>query len=137
MKEELYTFLKTRLKRELSQDKTTVTQVTDGLTFLGFRLVKEVGTSGKRVPKILIPEEAIRQFRPKRHETLAPHTHHDSVNMKIMALNRITGGWCRYSQGTSSASLMFGKLNPIVFWDMAPWLGRKFRLRMPQVMKTY
>lgn len=137
MKEELYTFLKTRLKLELSQDKTTVTHVTDGFTFLGFRIVKEVGTSGKRVPKILIPEEAIRKFRHKIHETLAPHTHHDSVNMKIMALNRITGGWCRYYQCTSSASLMFGKLNPIVFWDMAHWLGRKFRLSMPQVMKTY
>jgi 5-methylcytosine-specific restriction endonuclease McrA len=137
MKEELYTFLKTRLKLELSQEKTTVTHVTDGFTFLGFRIVKEVGTSGKRVPKILIPEEAIRKFRHKIHETLAPHTHHDSVNMKIMALNRITGGWCRYYQCTSSASLMFGKLNPIVFWDMAHWLGRKFRLSMPQVMKTY
>jgi hypothetical protein len=32
---------------------------------------------------------------------LAPHTYKDSVKAKIIALNRVTNGWCQYYRVTS------------------------------------
>ena len=59
---------------------------------------------------------------------LSPDTHEDSVRTKILGLNRIIGGWCRYYQTTSSPSYYFVKLSHEVFWLMAHWLGRKYQM---------
>src|SRR5207249_3011943 len=61
----------------------------------------------------------------------------DSVNSKILALNRIIGGWCRYYQYTSKANSTFHKVENQVFWLFSHWLGRKYQLSMQEVMKRY
>jgi 5-methylcytosine-specific restriction endonuclease McrA len=33
--------------------------------------------------------------------------------------------------------VVFGKLRPEVFWGMAHWLGRKYKIDMPEVMEKY
>jgi hypothetical protein len=68
---------------------------------------------------------------------LAPATCQDSVNTKLLGLNRIIGGWCRYYQQTSSPSYYFTKLEHKVFWWMAHWLGRKYRCSMPKIMRRF
>jgi hypothetical protein len=54
-----------------------------------------------------------------------------------MALNSFIRGWCHYYRCTSSPAQIFGKLNPEVFWGMAHWLGRKYQISMPRVMKKF
>jgi hypothetical protein len=89
------------------------------------------------VPKVLIPESAIKKFQHKTHSILAPRTVSESVNAKIIAQNQFTRGWCQYYRCTSSPADIFSKLSAEVFWDMAHWLGRKYKLNMPAVMRKF
>src|SRR5215813_1222191 len=46
----------------LAEEKTKVTHITDGFDFLGYRVIRSIGTKGKMIPKVLIPERAIKRF---------------------------------------------------------------------------
>jgi len=136
MKEEPKELLST-MGLTLSEEKTKVTHVTEGFTFLGYRIIREIGESGKMVPKVLIPESAIKRFRHKIREITAPNTSKESVKAKILASNRVTRGWCNYYRCTSSPSQIFDKLRPEVFWGMAHWLGNKYQRSMPVIMQRF
>ena len=136
MKEELRNVLN-RMGLKLSEEKTTVTHITDGFTFLGYRIDRHRGTSGKMVPRVRIPDSAMKRFRGKVREILAPRTTRDSVNAKILALNRVTSGWCQYYRITHSPTKTFEKFRPELFWGMAHWLGRKYQASMPTMMQRF
>jgi hypothetical protein len=136
LREELYHFLKTTLRLELSKEKTKITHLNDGFKFLGFWIYRETGHDGMKT-KVVIPKEAMDEVKLKIDVALAPSSHEDSVASKILALNRLIGGWCRYYQYTSQASSQFSKLEYVLFWRMAHWLGRKFKIQMPEVMRRF
>ena len=136
MKEELGGLL-SNMGLTLSEEKTKLTHITEGFLFLGYRIIREVGTNGTMVPKVLIPESATQRYRQKVQEALAPNTHQESVKAKIVALNRLTNGWCQYYRATSSPSRTFRVLEHELFWAMAHWLGRKWEISMPEVMKRF
>jgi group II intron reverse transcriptase/maturase len=137
MRQELFEFLDAELKLTLSMDKTKITHVREGFRFLGFWIKRDIGTSGRLTPRILIPEESVREFRAKMLKALSPTAASDSFNLKIIALNRIIRGWCQYYQHTSSPSYFFGKLEMEMFWLMAHWLGRKHKMRITQVLRRF
>lgn len=137
MKQELQQFLAAELKLTLSMKKTKITHVGEGFRFLGFWIERNIGMSGKLAPRIRIPEDANRRFRAKMVAAMDKSTHKDSLNSKILALNRITRGWCQYYQTSSSPSFYFGKLSDEMFWLMAHWLGRKYKMSMPMVMRKF
>jgi RNA-directed DNA polymerase len=134
MRQELYEFLKSALMLELSLEKTKVTHISEGIEFLGFVLDRSIVGSGKWAPRIRIPPRAMEKVRSKVQTALAPDSHEDSVRAKILGLNRIIGGWCRYYQTTSSPNFCFKKLGRDTFWLMAHWLGRKYQMSIPRVM---
>jgi RNA-directed DNA polymerase len=136
MREELYQFLKSKLRLELSKEKTKVTHLNDGFNFLGFWIYRGQGGSGITT-KIVIPEEAMDKVRVKIRTTCGLTSHQDSVNAKITGLNRVIHGWCQYYQYTSKASTQFSQLGYELFWEMAHWLGRKFKISMPEVMRRF
>jgi hypothetical protein len=136
LREELYEFLKTTLRLGLSKEKTRITHLNDGFKFLGFWICREKGHDGMKT-KVLIPKEAMDKINLKIDLALAPSSHQDSVASKTLALNRLIGGWCRYYQCTSRASSQFLKLEYMLFWRMAHWLGRKFQIKMPTVMQRF
>jgi hypothetical protein len=136
MREELYQFLKSNLRLELSKEKTKITHLNDGFKFLGFWIYRDQGHDGMKT-KVIIPKEALDKIKAKFDLALAPASHQDSIATKILALNRLIGGWCRYYQYTSRASIQFKKLENVLFWRMAHWLGRKFQLKMPSVMRQF
>jgi RNA-directed DNA polymerase len=137
MRQELSQFLTTILKLELSIEKTRITHVSQGCVFLGFQIERTIGAGGKPVPKVRIPDTALRRMRHKIEQVLSPATCQDSVRTKIIALNRIIQGWCEYYRTSSSPGVYFRRLNYRVFWKMAHWLGRKFKLSMPRVMRRF
>ena len=51
MKEELGGFL-ANMGLLLSEEKTKITHITEGFTFLGYWIEKSIGTKGKMVPKV-------------------------------------------------------------------------------------
>ena len=65
--------------------------------------------------KVLIPKEAVADVCDKIRTASDPATHQDSVTTKILALNRIIGGWCRYYQYTSKATTTFNKVQSCAF----------------------
>ena len=136
MKEELKGFLSS-MGLTLSEEKTRITHITEGFTFLGYKVIREIGTRGKMVHKVEIPEKAIKRFRHKVREITAPRTSHEATNAKIMAVNALTRGWCQYYRITSSPSLIFGQLRPEVYWGMAHWLGRKYKDNMPGILQRF
>ena len=136
MKEELRGFLSTK-GLTLSEEKTKVTHITEGFQFLGYRIIREIGSNGKMVAKVEIPERAMQRFQHTMRRILAPNTHNDTTKAKIHAANRVIRGWCQYYRVTNSPSIPFKKLNNEIFWEMAHWLGRKYRLSMTAVMQKY
>lgn len=136
LREELTQFLKATLRLELSKEKTKITHLNDGFKFLGFWINREKGHNGMTT-KVTIPQEAMDKIKLKIDLALAPASHQDSVITKILALNRLIGGWCRYYQYTSKASTQFSKLEYMLFWRTAHWLGRKFKITMPAVMQRF
>jgi RNA-directed DNA polymerase len=136
MKEELKHFLD-HMGLKLSEEKTKVTHITEGFKFLGYKIIRDVGIRGKMVPKVLIPEDAIKRYRHKIRRILAPNTTDESTTAKIQAVNRLTRGWCQYYQSTSSPSDIFGDVSHELIWDMTHWLGRKYKKSAPEVMQKY
>lgn len=136
MKKELGELLST-MGLTLSEEKTRITHITEGFDFLGYRVIRSVGTKGKMVTKVLVPEKAIKRFREKVREMLAPNTAKESTSAKIRALNRLTRGWCEYYRCTSSPSWVFNKIGTELFWDLAHWLGRKYESNMPAIMQRF
>ena len=136
MKEELQAVLR-HMGLELSEEKTKVTHITEGFDFLGYRIIRSLGRKGKMAPKVLIPKKAIKKFQYKIRAILAPSTTHESASAKIQALNGLIRGWCAYYRCASGPSQTFGKLSHEIFWDMAHWLGRKYKRSMPAVMQKF
>jgi RNA-directed DNA polymerase len=93
-------FLKTILRLELSKEKTKITHLNDGFKFLGFWIERAKGHDGMKT-KVTIPNEAMDKIKSKIGLALAPSSSQDSIATKILALNRLIGGWCRYYQYTS------------------------------------
>lgn len=136
MKQELTTFLSNELKLTLSEEKTKVTHLNEGFEFLGFRIQRCQGTQGLKT-KILIPAKAKTKLLLKLKHCTDASQQQEAVNAKILALNRIVAGWCRYYQYTSCASTEFSRMQYRLFWLMAHWLGRKHKLSISQVCQRY
>jgi hypothetical protein len=137
MREELQQFLEKQLKLKLSMEKTKVTHINDGYQFLGYVIKRTTSERGKEVVKLHIPESAVRRITEKIRRSTAPSTIHHSVNTKIIALNRIIGGWCRYYQYASSPARKFSKIDQITYWAMAHWLAKKYKTSIPVVIRRF
>jgi RNA-directed DNA polymerase len=137
MKEELSQFLRTELKLTLSEEKTKVTHVNDGYRFLGFEIQRCKGTKGIMTTKTLMPKEAKESFKEKISIATDKTSHNASLKTKLMALNSIIRGWCNYYRYTSKANAEFRKLEYFVFWKVDHWIGRKYKMNMPDVMRKY
>jgi group II intron reverse transcriptase/maturase len=136
MKEELKDALND-MGLKLSEEKTKVTQITEGFLFLGYKIIREIGTTGKMVPKVLIPESASKQYVHKLRRMLAPSTTKESVRAKILAINRFTRGWCEYYRCTSAPARIFDAVGNELHLLMAHWLGHKYRSKMSDIMRKY
>jgi RNA-directed DNA polymerase len=136
MRNEVRDFLSSKLHLTLSMEKTKITHLNDGFDFLGFKVQRSMGQAGMAT-KVTISEKGMEKHLNTIRVATSPDSHEDSVILKVKALNRIIAGWCRYYQYTSRAGIQFNKLEHKTFWAMAHWLGRKFKLSMPQVMKRF
>jgi group II intron reverse transcriptase/maturase len=135
MRNEIHTLLMD-LRLTLSLEKTKVTHINDGFDFLGFTLKRSMGTRGM-VTKVLISKKGIQKHLDTIQAATAKDSHQDSVKAKILALNRIIAGWCRYYQYTSKATSQFQRPETVTFWRLAHWIGRKLKLKMTEVMRQY
>jgi len=136
MKEELGGLL-TNMGLKLSEEKTKITHITEGFTFLGYKVIRSLGEKGKMTPKVLIPDSAIKRFQQKIRGILAPSTTSESTSAKIQAANRLTRGWCQYYRATSSPAKQFSKLRNELYMLMAHWLGRKYKSSLSKTQRRF
>ncbi len=103
---------------QLSEEKTHITHISKGFTFLGweFRKFKD---------KLLIrpSKKSIKSYTEKIHEILRKGRSW-SQDAIISSINPITRGWCNYHKHTS-ASRTFSRLDHITFNMLYAWVKRR------------
>jgi len=136
MRKEVHDYLQEHLHLRLSMDKTKVTHLNDGFDFLGFHLQRSSGHAGV-VTRLTIPDKALQRHRTKLQTALGPDSHDDSIRAKLMAVNRIIGGWCRYYRYTHKVHAQFHQAEQDAFWLFARWLAGKHQLSLPQTLARF
>jgi RNA-directed DNA polymerase len=129
-------FLEDRLKLTLNMAKTHITHVDDGFTFLGHRIIRKRGAHGRMAAVTTIPKEKVKAFTRKLVETLSGNHSVDKIEM-IDGLNRQLAGWAAFYKFTDFTGYIFRRIDNVVFWKMAHWLGRKHRSRIKPLMRKW
>jgi group II intron reverse transcriptase/maturase len=133
LRNELQQFLADALRLNLSLEKTKVTHLNDGFDYLGFQVIRRMGSQGRMRTHVLISPKGVHKHLGTIRGATAPDTRNDSIDCKILALNRIIGGWCRYYQYTDYASRRFNKIGDKAYKLYAKWLGRKHQRSLQKV----
>jgi hypothetical protein len=136
IREECQVFLEGSLKLTLNMEKTHVTHVNDGFTFLGHRIIRKRGPQGTMRTVTTIPQDKFRNFAQKLVKELSGNYSVNKIDM-VESLNRKLAGWANFYQFTDYTAVMYGKLDRIVFWKLARWLARKYRTSIKSLMRQW
>jgi group II intron reverse transcriptase/maturase len=129
-------FLEGKLKLALNMEKTHITHVNDGFTFLGHRIIRKRGPRGTMRPVTTIPRDKFRHFAHKLVKELSGNHSVNKIDM-VESLNRKLAGWANFYQFTDYTAVMYGKLDRIIFWKIAHWLARKYRCSVKSLMRQW
>jgi hypothetical protein len=136
IKNECQEFLEDRLKLTLNMEKTHVTHINDGFTFLGHRLIRKRGPKGNRRVVSTIPREKAKNFAAGISKKLSGNYSISKIDM-VEALNRKISGWANFYQFTDYTAKTYNHIDRVVFWKLAHWLGRKYRSRIKTLMRKW
>ena len=136
IREECRSFLEGDLKLTLNMEKTHITHVNDGFTFLGHRIIRKRGVRGMMRPVSTIPKEKSRGFAHKLTTQLSSNHHVNKIDM-VEALNRQLAGWANFYQYTDYSAHVYRHLDRVVFWKLAHWLARKYRVSIKSLMRHH
>jgi RNA-directed DNA polymerase len=136
IREECRAFLEGELKLTLNMDKTHITHVNDGFVFLGHRIIRKRGAHGRMSVVTTIPKEKAKGFVRRLTETLSGNHSVSTVDM-IASLNRQLAGWAAFYKFTDFTAYVFRRIDHVVFWKLAHWLGHKYRSRIKPLMRKW
>jgi RNA-directed DNA polymerase len=135
VKREIKEFLDKELHLELSEEKTKLTHINEGITFLGFH-IQRVISNGKWAVHLRPSQEAKDRIKQKV-KTL---THRRNVNIHeyilLMNLNEVVRGWAEYYRFTSlHADIQ--EIARYTWHRYLLWLRKKYKgSRKGQLMKA-
>jgi group II intron reverse transcriptase/maturase len=129
-------FLEGRLKLALNMEKTHITHVNDGFTFLGHRIIRKRGPRGTMRVVTTIPIDKFRRFAHKLVKELSGNYSVNKIDL-VESLNRKLAGWANFYQFTDFTAVMYGKVDRIVFWKLARWLARKYRTSIKSLLRQW
>ncbi len=136
IREECRAFLEGRLKLTLNMEKSHITHVNDGFVFLGHRIIRKRGSNGRMSVVTTIPKEKAKAFVRKLIMTLSGN--HDVSTVDMMdCVNRQLAGWAAFYKFTDFTARTFRRIDHVVFWKLAHWLGRKYRSRIKPLMRSW
>ena len=99
-REEIKTYLETELRLKLSEEKTRITHVNDGFTFLGFHIQRHQ-PEGRWVTHLRPAPKSVQRIRGKVKDlTSRDRVLVDEVE-QLRQLNAVVRGWCTYYRHTS------------------------------------
>ena len=134
IREECRRFLEGDLRLTLNMAKSHITHVNDGFVFLGHRIIRKRGSSGRMSVVTTIPKEKAKAFARKLSEALSGDHDLNKVDM-VDRLNRQLAGWAAFYKFTDFTARIFRHLDCVVFWKLAHWLARKYRCRIKPLMR--
>lgn len=135
VKEELKDFLRTALHLELSEEKTTVTHINEGIDFLGFH-IQRVNPEGKWVVHLRPTEQSTERIKKKVKDlTTRGWTWLDEY-IQLTRLNALARGWAEYYKHTSLLEDIEA-VTRYVWFRYLQWLMRKHKgARKHQLITT-
>ena len=136
IREELRAFLNEELSLTLNMEKTRVTHVNDGFVFLGHRIIRKRGDQQQMRPVTGIPQEKLQRLSNELTKLLSGN-HHISAVAMIECLNRKTTGWTAFYRHATYTAKVYQKIDAVLFWKMAHWLGRKYRCSIPELLRRW
>lgn len=113
------------LKLSLNMEKTHVTHIDDGFTFLGHRIIRKPAQRGGMRVVTTIPREKSRNFTASLTALLSTSHSVSAVDM-IRKVNAKLVGWAGFYQYVDNRAVVFHKIDSVVFWKLAKWLARKY-----------
>lgn len=126
IREQCRTFLEETLRLKLNMNKTHITHVDDGFDFLGHRIIRKRGPHGNMRPVTTIPKNKYRHFSNEMTKLLSGNYSENKIDF-INRLNYKILGWTNFYQYTDYTAYVYSKLDRIVFWKLAHWLGKKYK----------
>jgi RNA-directed DNA polymerase len=126
---ELKHFLWDELRLELSEEKTHVTHMTDGIEFLGFHLQWRLSRNGRRPWLRVTPTGTnVKRFRAKIKALTKRNATAATPEMRFKSLNRLIRGWGNYYRHVSFTK----QASKLDFWiarRVLIWLYNKHQRR--------
>ncbi len=126
IREECRVVLEQTLRLTLDMEKTHITHVNAGFTFLGHRIIRKRGPRGTMHVVSTIPHDKAKRFR--RELTALLSANHGRCTVEVIEqLNRKLIGWGQFYRFTDHVAKVFSRIDRAVFWKLAHWLGCKRR----------
>ena len=127
LREEIAGVLLSTMGLRLSEEKTLITHIDEGLDFLGWRIQRHRKRGTNRYYVYTYPSHKAVKAVTRKVKTLCRAM---STNLPLEALlsrlNPAMRGWCVYFRpGVSAAA--FGNLSHRAWWQVMAWLRRKHR----------
>jgi len=122
----LAAFLKETLGLELSEEKTLVTPVTDGVTFLGHHIgVRPHFESGRPVCSVVIPKDRSQRLREHIKDLFRRNTTKRTLAQRLDTLNPMLRGWANFYRHANRSNRVFNGIDHYVWFTIYRWLRKK------------
>jgi hypothetical protein len=110
IREQCQRFLEGKLKLTLNMEKTHITHVNDGFVFLGHRIIRKRGKTGRMSVVTTIPHEKAKTFAHKLSEALSGDHDLSKVDM-VDRLNSKLAGWGAFYKFTDYTARTFQRID--------------------------
>jgi RNA-directed DNA polymerase len=134
IREEINNFLTKKLRLTLNMEKTHITHVNDGFTFLGHRVIRKRGSKGSMRPVTQIPRDKFNKFSHQIVKLLSGNHNTSKIDM-VEKLNQLIIGWTNFYCYTTYTAILFQKLDTIIFWKLGHWLAQKYKTRVNKLIR--
>lgn len=112
-------YLEKALKLEVNKEKSHLTNLEEGIAYLGFVITKSYG--------VMVSKKSIRKFKDKVRK-LTPRNKGKSIHYYIKGLNKLLRGFSNYYRVGLSKSL---------FRDLMSWIRRRLRMMIMKAWKSW
>jgi RNA-directed DNA polymerase len=137
LREEIAQFLRKECSLELSVEKTHITHVRDGFSFLGFQLGCGIGRAGRVVPKIKVGQKGIQNFKKGINDAVRKVVQHTSVAARIYRASQVIRGWGEYFRIAHNDSKVANRLDYFVHVVMLKTICRKMDIHTAKCYRKY
>ena len=137
LREEIAQFLRKECSLELSVEKTHITHVRDGFSFLGFQIECSIGRKGKIVPKIKVGQKGIQNFKQGIYDAARNVAHHVSIATRIYRASQVIRGWGEYFRIAHNYPKVANRLDYFVHVVMLKMICRKMDIHTAKCYRDY